>query len=51
MMYPMVLDLAAEEAPLRVPVAATCRVSGFSRQAFYRGAKILSRNGTGMMPH
>ncbi len=32
MMYPLVLDLAAD----RLPVAVTCRVLGFSKQAFYR---------------
>jgi putative transposase len=31
MMYPLVLDLAAD----KIPVAVTCRVLGFSRQAFY----------------
>ena len=31
MMYPLVLDLAAEQ----IPVAVTCRVLGFSKQAFY----------------
>ena len=31
MMYPLVLDLAADG----VPVAVTCRVLGFSKQAFY----------------
>ena len=31
MMYPLVLDLAAG----RIPVAVTCRVLGFSKQAFY----------------
>jgi putative transposase len=31
MTYPLVLDLAAGG----VPVAVTCRVLGFSRQAFY----------------
>ena len=31
MTYPLVLDLAAD----KVPVAVTCRVLGFSRQAFY----------------
>jgi transposase InsO family protein len=35
MMYPLVLDLAAPDAPIRVPVAVTCRVLGFSKQAFY----------------
>jgi len=32
MMYPLVLDLAADG----IPVAVTCRVLGFSKQAFYR---------------
>ncbi len=32
MMYPLVLDLAAD----RIPVAVTCRVLGFSKQAFYK---------------
>jgi transposase InsO family protein len=32
MMYPLVLDLAADN----IPVAVTCRVLGFSKQAFYR---------------
>jgi putative transposase len=31
MSYPLVLDLAADA----IPVAVTCRVLGFSRQAFY----------------
>ena len=31
MTYPLVLDLAADG----IPVAVTCRVPGFSRQAFY----------------
>jgi putative transposase len=31
MRYPLVLDLAADG----VPVAVTCRVLGFSKQAFY----------------
>ena len=31
MTYPLVLDLAAEG----IPVAVTCRVLGFSKQAFY----------------
>ena len=39
MMYPLVLDLAAKDAPLRVPVAVTCRVLGFSKQAFYQWRK------------
>jgi putative transposase len=32
MMFPLVLDLAADG----IPVAVTCRVLGFSKQAFYR---------------
>lgn len=32
MMYPLVLDLAADG----IPVLVTCRVLGFSKQAFYR---------------
>ena len=36
MMYPLVLDLAAKTAPVQVPVAVTCRVLGFSKQAFYQ---------------
>ncbi|TWD73191.1 transposase InsO family protein [Kribbella amoyensis] len=35
MMYPLVLDLAADS----VPVAVTCRVLGFSKQAFYKWRK------------
>jgi putative transposase len=31
MMFPLVLDLAAD----RIRVAVTCRVLGFSKQAFY----------------
>lgn len=31
MMYPLVLELAAD----RIPVAVTCRVLGFTKQAFY----------------
>ncbi len=32
MMYPLVLDLADDN----IPVAVTCRVLGFSKQAFYK---------------
>jgi putative transposase len=32
MKFPLVLDLAAD----RIPVAVTCRVLGFSKQAFYQ---------------
>ncbi|MFB8282661.1 IS3 family transposase [Nocardia colli] len=35
MMYPLVLDLAAD----KIPVAVTCRVLGFSIQAFYKWKK------------
>ena len=35
MMYPLVLDLAAD----KIPVAVTCRVLGFSKQAFYAWKK------------
>jgi putative transposase len=35
MMYPLVLELAAPEALMRVPVAVIGWVLGFSRQAFY----------------
>ena len=38
-MYPLVLELAAPDALLRVPVTVTCRVLGFSKQAFYKGKK------------
>ncbi|WP_425305964.1 IS3 family transposase [Actinocatenispora sera] len=36
MIYPLVRDLAVAGAPIRVPVAVTCRVLGFSRQAYYQ---------------
>ena len=32
MMFPLVRDLAADN----IPVAVTCRVLGFSKQAFYK---------------
>jgi transposase InsO family protein len=32
MMFPLVLDLAAD----KIPIAVTCRVLGFSKQAFYQ---------------
>jgi putative transposase len=35
-MFPLVLELAAEDAPVRVPIAVTCRVLGFSKQAFFQ---------------
>ncbi len=36
MMFPLVRDLAATTTPVRVPVAVTCRVLGFSTQAYYK---------------
>ena len=45
MRYPLVLDLAADG----IPVAVTCRVLGFSKQAFYAGARTRARSGTGTM--
>lgn len=36
MMYPLVRDLAAVDAPVRVPVAVTCRVLKIARQPYYR---------------
>ncbi len=36
MMYPLVLDLAADG----IPVTVTCRVRGFSTQAFYKWRKV-----------
>ena len=32
MMFPLVLELAADR---KIPVAVTCRVLGFSKQAFF----------------
>ena len=43
MMYPLVLDLAADG----IPVAVTCRVLGFSNRRSTRGGKARSHNGTG----
>ncbi|GAA1575535.1 hypothetical protein GCM10009763_23590 [Dermacoccus profundi] len=34
--YPLVQELAAPDAPIRVPVAVTCRVLGFSQPAYYK---------------
>ena len=36
MMYPLVRELAAADAPFRVPVAVTCRVLKLARQPYYR---------------
>jgi len=35
-MYPLVRELAATDAPMRVPVAVTCRVLKLARQPYYR---------------
>jgi len=35
MIYPLVEELAAEGAPIRVPIRVSCRVLGFSPQAYY----------------
>lgn len=35
MTYPLITDLAAEGATIRVPVIVSCRVLGVSRQAYY----------------
>lgn len=35
-MFPLVQELAATGARVRVPVAVTCRVLGFSEQAYYQ---------------
>jgi hypothetical protein len=44
MIYPLVRELAAE----KIPVAVTCRVLGFSKQASTSGVPDRSRSGTGM---
>ena len=45
MMFPLVRDLAADPV-LRVPVAVTCRVLGFSKQAYYswRSCPVTDRD-------
>ena len=35
MTYPLITDLAAEGATIRVPVIVSCRVLGVCRQAYY----------------
>ena len=44
MMYPLVRELAADN----IPVAVTCRVLGFSKQAFYawNANPVCRRTGT-----
>ena len=39
MIYPLVRELAAIGAPIRVPVAVTCRVLKIAKQPFYRWLK------------
>lgn len=39
MIYPLVRELAAAGAPVRVPVAVTCRVLNLARQPYYRWLK------------
>ena len=38
-MFPLVQEMAAPGAPIRVPVVVACRVLGFSKQAYYQWAK------------
>jgi transposase InsO family protein len=40
MMYPLVRELAAPDARVRVPVAVTCRVLGLVRQPYYRWLQV-----------
>lgn len=46
MMYPLVRDLAAKGAPLRVPVSGACRLLGFSKQSYYKWVRnpVSDRN-------
>ncbi|GAA1325100.1 hypothetical protein GCM10020360_16600 [Nonlabens tegetincola] len=39
MIFPLVQEMAAAAAPVRVPVAVACRVLGFSKQAYYQWQK------------
>lgn len=39
MIYPLVREMAAAGAPIRVPVVVACRVLGFSPQAYYQWLK------------
>jgi hypothetical protein len=43
MMYPLVLDLAADG----LPVTVTCRVLGFSTQTFYKRRKAPCHSAIG----
>ena len=38
-MFPLVQEMAAVGAPVRVPVAVACRVLGFTKQAYYQWVK------------
>lgn len=38
-MFPLVREMAAVGAPIRVPVAVACRVLGFTKQAYYQWVK------------
>lgn len=38
-MFPLVQEMAATGAPIRVPVTVACRVLGFSKQAYYQWLK------------
>ncbi|QEV51547.1 hypothetical protein CP981_07650 [Streptomyces platensis] len=44
-MYPLVRELAAADAPHRVPVAVTCRVLGLARQPYYRSYLVRGLDG------
>ena len=48
MIYPLVVDLAAEG----IPVTVTCRVLGFSKQGFYawRADPVSQRDWEGLPP-
>ena len=39
MIYPLVREMAAPGARIRVPVVVACRVLGFSAQAYYQWLK------------
>lgn len=38
-MFPLVQEMAATDARIRVPVTVACRVLGFSKQAYYQWRK------------
>lgn len=44
MIYPLVRELAATGAPIRVPVAVTCRVLKIAKQPYYRWLKAPVTN-------